>query len=62
MATAINEFYSHNLSSKVRYRFQFHREQGRWLHMAPLGYRNVQENGIKTIAHDDSAPLVRLSK
>ena len=59
MATAINEFYSHNLSSKVRHRFQFHREQGRWLHMAPLGYRNVQENGIKTIVPDDSAPLVR---
>lgn len=58
MATAFGEFYSHNLSSRVRYRFQHHREQGRWLHQAPLGYRNVQNNG-KTLALDDSAPLIR---
>ena len=58
MATAFGEFYSHNLSSRVRYRFQHHREQGRWLHAAPIGYRNVQSNG-KTLAFDDSAPLVR---
>ena len=50
MATAFGEFYSHNLSSRVRYRFQLHREQGRWLHQAPLGYRNVQlPGGVKTL-------------
>lgn len=59
MATAFGEFYSHNLSSRVRYRFQLHREQGRWLHQAPLGYRNVQQNGAKTLEPDASAPLVR---
>jgi site-specific DNA recombinase len=59
MATAFGEFYSHNLSSRVRYRFQLHREQGRWLHQAPLGYRNVQHNGAKTLELDATAPLIR---
>jgi site-specific DNA recombinase len=60
MATAFGEFYSHNLSSRVRYRFQLHREQGRWLHQAPLGYRNVQQpGGIKSLEPDEAAPLVR---
>ena len=36
----ISQFYSHSLSSRVRYRFQVNREQGRWLHMAPTGLRN----------------------
>jgi site-specific DNA recombinase len=56
---ALGGFYSDSLSSRVRYRFQVHREQGQWLHMAPLGYRNVREDGIKTIVPDDAAPLVR---
>lgn len=60
MATAFGEFYSHNLSSRVRYRFQLHREQGRWLHQAPLGYRNVQQpGGVKTLEPDEVAPLVK---
>ena len=60
MATAFGEFYSHNLSSRVRYRFQIHREQGRWLHQAALGYRNIQRpGGVKTLEPDEAAPLVR---
>jgi site-specific DNA recombinase len=62
MATILGgmaEFYSHSLSSRVKYRFQHHREQGRWLHKAPLAYRNVQQNGLKTIALDDTAPMLR---
>lgn len=60
MATAFGEFYSHNLSSRVRYRFQMHREQGRWLHQAPLGYRNVQRpGGVKSLEPDGAAPMVR---
>jgi site-specific DNA recombinase len=59
MLTALGEFYSHSLSSRLRYRFQVHREKGRWLHQAPLGYRNVIVNGCKTLALDDSAPLLR---
>jgi hypothetical protein len=60
MATAFGEFYSHNLSSRVRYRFQLHRERGRWLHQAPLGYRNVQQpGGVKSLEPDEAAPLVR---
>ena len=51
----ISQFYSHSLSSRVRYRFQVNREQGRWLHMAPTGLRNQG----KTLVLDDSAPLVR---
>ena len=59
MLTALSQFYSDSLSSRVRYRFQVHREQGRYLHAAPLGYRNVQQNGQKTLALDHSAPLVK---
>jgi site-specific DNA recombinase len=57
--TGLAGFYSDSLSSRVRYRFQVHREQGRWLHQAPIGYRNVQQNGMKTLVPDESAPLVR---
>ncbi len=56
---ALGGFYSDSLSSRVRYRFQVNREQGQWLHMAPLGYRNIRQDGIKTIVFDDAAPLVR---
>lgn len=56
---SVSQFYSHNLSARVRNRFQYHREQGRWLHKAPLGYKNVQQTGKKSIALDDSAPLLR---
>jgi site-specific DNA recombinase len=57
--TGLAEFYSHSLSSRVRYRFQVHREQGRWLHQAPIGYRNVQQGGMKNLVPDESAPLIR---
>lgn len=56
---SVSQFYSHNLSSRVKNRFQYHREAGRWLHKAPLGYRNVQEKGLKSIALDDAAPLLK---
>ena len=46
MVTALGQFYSDSLISRVRYRFQVHREQGRWLHQAPLGYLNVRPDGI----------------
>ena len=59
MLTALSQFYSDSLSSRVRYRFQVHREQGRYLHAAPLGYHNVQQDGLKTLAHDHSAPLLK---
>ena len=59
LLTGMAEFYSHSLSSRVRYRFQVHREQGRYLHAAPLAYRNVQQNGSKTLELDESAPLLR---
>jgi site-specific DNA recombinase len=49
------EFYSHSLSSRVRYRFMVNREAGRWLHMAPTGLRNES----KTLVLDESAKLVR---
>jgi site-specific DNA recombinase len=56
---SVSEFYSRSLSSRVTYRFQVHREQGRWLHKAPLGYRNVQKGSSKTLAFDESAPLLK---
>ena len=55
----VSQFYSHNLSTRVKHRFQHHREQGRWLHKAPLGYRNVQQMVVKSIALDDAAPLLK---
>jgi site-specific DNA recombinase len=61
MATILGgmaEFYSHCLSSRVKYRFQHHREQGRWLHKAPLA-KNVNQNGSKSLALDDAAPLLK---
>jgi site-specific DNA recombinase len=51
----MSEFYSHSLSSRVRYRFEVNRQAGRWLHRAPTGLRNQ----AKTLVLDDSAPLVR---
>jgi len=59
MLSALGEFYSSSLSSRVRYRFQVHREQGHWLHMAPIGYKNVRQDGVKTIIPDVAAPLVK---
>lgn len=59
MLTALGQFYSDSLSSRVRYRFQVHREQGQWLHQAPLGFLNVRQDGIKSIIPDRAAPLVR---
>jgi site-specific DNA recombinase len=56
---SVSEFYSRSLSSRVTYRFQVHREQGQWLHKAPPGYRNVQNGSSKTLAFDDSAPLLK---
>jgi len=41
MLTALGQFYSDSLSSRVRYRFQVHREQGRYLHAAPCQKRPV---------------------
>jgi hypothetical protein len=51
----ISQFHSHSLSSRVRYRFQVNREQGRWLHIAPTGLRNEG----KTVVLDNSTPMVR---
>jgi site-specific DNA recombinase len=60
MLTALGQFYSDTLSSRVRYRFEVHREQGRWLHQTPIGYVNVKQNGSKSIAPDPvTAPMVR---
>jgi site-specific DNA recombinase len=56
---SVSQFYSHSLSSRVKSRFQHHREQGRWLHKAPLGFKNVQQNGLKTIVPDEVAPLLK---
>jgi site-specific DNA recombinase len=52
---AVSEFHSHSLSSRVRYRFHVNREAGRWLHQAPLGYKNAR----KSLVPDDAAPLVK---
>ncbi len=56
--SGIAEFHSHSLSSRVRYRFQVNREQGRWLHIAPIGYLNQNK---KLVLDPDKAPLVRQS-
>jgi site-specific DNA recombinase len=56
----INQFYSDSLSERVRYRMQETIKSGRIVWRAPLGYRNVQNNGSKGLAVDpERAPLIR---
>jgi site-specific DNA recombinase len=56
----INQFYSDSLSERVRYRMHETIKSGRVVWRAPLGYRNVQNNGSKGMAVDpDRAALVR---
>jgi site-specific DNA recombinase len=62
LLASLGEFYSDSLSSRIRYRFEKHREQGRWLHQTPIGYVNVRQNGSKSIIPDPvMAPMVRQS-
>jgi DNA invertase Pin-like site-specific DNA recombinase len=57
---SVNQFYSDVLSERVRYRMQEATKAGRFLHRAPLGYRNAQVNGTKNLAIDaEPAALIR---
>jgi DNA invertase Pin-like site-specific DNA recombinase len=57
---SVNQFYSDQLSERVRYRMGETVKLGRFPHRAPLGYRNVQVNGTKNLAVDtERAPLIR---
>jgi site-specific DNA recombinase len=57
---AVNQFYSDNLSERVRYRMSECVKAGRWVWKAPLGYRNAPVDGTKNIVQDpDRAPLMR---
>jgi DNA invertase Pin-like site-specific DNA recombinase len=57
---AVNQFYSDSLSERVRYRMQEAVKAGRFVNRAPIGYRNVQNNGSKGIIVDgDRAPLIK---
>jgi DNA invertase Pin-like site-specific DNA recombinase len=57
---SVNQFYSDNLSERVRYRMAECVKSGRFVSRAPLGYRNVQMNGTKNLAIDaDRAPMIR---
>lgn len=57
---AVNQFYSDSLSERVRYRMAEAVKSGRFVWRAPLGYRNVQNNGTKNLALDEErAPLIR---
>jgi site-specific DNA recombinase len=57
---SVNQFYSDVLSERVKYRMQEATKAGRFLHRAPLGYRNAQVNGTKNLAIDgEPAALIR---
>lgn len=60
MIGAVNEFYSASLSERVTYRMQAATKNGRWMHIAPLGYLNAQTNGHKNLVFDPArASIVR---
>lgn len=56
MLGVLNEYFSDNLSERVRYRMSAGVQAGRWLWVAPLGYLN-SEDGLKVDPH--RAGLVR---
>lgn len=57
---SVNQYHSDTLSERVRYRMAEAVKSGRFVHRAPLGYRNVQNNGNKNLVVDpDRAPMVR---
>jgi site-specific DNA recombinase len=57
---SVNQFYSDVLSERVRYRMAEAVKGGRFVWRAPLGYRNVNKNGIKNLEIDsERAPLIR---
>jgi len=56
MLGSFNQFFSDSLSERIRYRMKVGFDAGRFLHYAPLGYKNVEKN----LAVDrERAPLVR---
>lgn len=57
---AVNQFYSASLSERVTYRMRAATKNGRWMHIAPLGYLNAQTNGSKNLVLDpERAGIVR---
>src|SRR5580765_4572227 len=50
MLGAVNQFHSDVLSERVRYRMSETVKAGRFVWRDPLGYRNVNERGIKNLA------------
>jgi len=57
---AVNQFYSDNLSERIRYRMSAGVQQGRWLWLAPIGYLNTKKDGASVLQVDaQRADLVR---
>jgi site-specific DNA recombinase len=60
MLGLVNQFHSASLSERVTYRMRAGAQSGRHLHLAPLGYRNGNHNGVKNLVPDpERAELVR---
>src|SRR5438876_1180840 len=56
MLASMNQFFSDSLSERIRYRMKAGLDAGRFLHYAPIGYRNVN----KDLSPDlERAPLIR---
>jgi site-specific DNA recombinase len=56
----VNQFFSDNLSERIRFRMSAGVQQGRWLWLAPIGYLNIKENGASSLRVDESrAELIR---
>jgi site-specific DNA recombinase len=57
---AVNQFFSDNLSERIRYRMSAGVQQGRWLWLAPIGYLNAKKDGASVLQVDaQRADLVR---
>ena len=58
MLGIFNQWFSDNLSERIRYRMSMGRQDGRFLHLAPIGYVNG-ENGAGLQIDSQRAALVR---
>lgn len=56
MVGSMNQFYSDSLSERIKYRMEAGLKEGRFLHLAPIGYLNKDKN---IIVDPDRGPLIR---
>src|SRR5262249_47903895 len=52
---AINQFFSDSLSERIKYRMDVGVKEGRWLWLAPIGYKNVDK---QVLVDPERGPLI----